>query len=126
MKIRSIIAALGVVAGFATHASASTNTIAYWRFENGTNGEERPQGLNYNPYEEFNQWYTDSSGNGNHLSTWGSSSRPTATNAVLFSLVPQTGTTNGLALDFDGSDGLGTFGAQTIRPGSGLHIEHFI
>ncbi|RKX42145.1 MAG: hypothetical protein DRP64_10285, partial [Verrucomicrobia bacterium] len=61
-----------------------------------------------------NQWYTDSSGSGNHLSTWGSTSRPTATNGVPFSTVPQTGATNGLALDFDRSDDLGTFGAQTL------------
>ena len=89
--------------------TASASTIAYWRFEDGTAGTEHPG--------DKDDWYVDSSGNGNHLSSWWDESRPMATTVRPFTTVPQTGAANNLALDFDngtggteGLDDLGTFG----------------
>jgi len=102
MKIRTCVGMGLVAVGFA--AQASTNTVAYWRFENGTAGEEHAVDLD--------DWYLDSSGNSNHLSSssdpW---RRPAATADRSFATIAQTGATNHLALDFDGDDGLGTYGA---------------
>jgi len=81
------------------------HTIAHWRFENGTAGSEHPA--------DQDNWYSDVSGNGNHLSSWTAGSRPAATADIPFATVPQIGQKNTLSLDFDASDDLGTFGAQT-------------
>ncbi len=100
--------------------SASASTIAHWRFENGTAGTEHAV--------DQDDWYTDSSGNGNHLSSWWDESRPAATAVRPFTTVPQTGAANNLALDFDngtggteGADDLGTFGN-----GGGKMIESYM
>ncbi len=85
--------------------SLRAGTVAYWRCENGTAGWEHNG--------DQDNWYPDLSGNGNHLSSWWNQSRPMATADRPFAPVPQTGAANNLALDFDGNDDLGTFGAQT-------------
>ncbi|RKX47601.1 MAG: hypothetical protein DRP64_00575 [Verrucomicrobia bacterium] len=104
MKIRLAIAAMVVAVGFAAHAG--TNTIAYWRFEEGTAGWEHAGDLD--------NWYQDSSGNGNHLSNPAPDRRPMATADRPFMSIPPTGADNNLALDFDGDsndeDELGTYG----------------
>ena len=82
---------------------AVDHTIAYWRLENGVNGEEHPG--------DQDNWYPDSSGNGNHMSSWWDGARPMATNGVPFSTIPRIGA-NTLSLDFEGDD-IGTFGPET-------------
>ncbi len=72
--------------------SLNAATLAYWRFEDGTNGTAHTG--------DNDDWYADSSGNGNAMSTVDSASRPIATNDVPFSVVPQTAQANNLALDF--------------------------
>lgn len=85
--------------------SLQAGTVAYWQFEGGTAGTEHNG--------DQDNWYQDISGNGNHLSSWWDQSRPMATADRPFITIPQTGAANSLTLDFDGSDDLGTFGAQT-------------
>ncbi len=72
--------------------SVNAETVAYWRFEEGTNGEQH-DGDNDN-------FYVDQTANNNDMSTIDEFSRPFATNDVPFSPVPQTGAANTLALDF--------------------------
>jgi len=52
-------------------------------------------------------WYRDSSGNGNHLSSWEDQTRPSATDDRPFEKIPQTRKKNKLALDFDGAESAG-------------------
>ncbi len=82
-----------------------SDAIAYWRFEEGTNDEKHTGNLD--------NFYLDSTTNNNHLSSWESGSRPMAINDIPFSTVPQTGSPNTLALDFNPDENLGTFGTQT-------------
>ena len=112
-RIIALLILLGLV------GTASASTIAYWRFEDGTAGTEHPG--------DQDDWYLDSSGNGNHLSSWWDQSRPMATTDRPFTAVPQTGAANNLALDFDngtggteGADDLGTFGN-----GGGKMVESY-
>jgi len=86
--------------------SINAETIAYWRFENGVNGQKHEG--------DRDNWYIDQSGNSNHLSTWWDGARPTYTNAVPFATVPVSGATNLFALEFDGNDDLGTFGTNGV------------
>ena len=83
----------------------SADTVAYWRFEEGANGVKHPG--------DQDNFYLDSSGSNNNLSSWSSGSRPTAVNDTPFPIVPQTGLGNTLAIDFSLSEDLGTFGAHT-------------
>ena len=62
---------------------ASAATVAYWRFEDGTNGVE-------------NGSYLDSSGNNSTITSYGS----TGTNDIPFEIVPITQATNELAAAF--------------------------
>ena len=104
MKQTAIALLLGFVF-FCSCGALNAKTIAYWRFENGTAGTEHNG--------DKDNWYPDISGNGNHLSSWWDESRPMATADRPFTTVPQTGAANQLSLDYDGSDDLGTFSAQT-------------
>jgi len=79
---------------FGSLGLAGAKTIAYWRFEEGTSGTEHAG--------DQDGFYKDSSGNGNHLSSWTGQARPAATDEIPFSKVPLTGKKNTLALDFDG------------------------
>ncbi|RKX39302.1 MAG: hypothetical protein DRP64_14430, partial [Verrucomicrobia bacterium] len=89
-----------------TTITSSGQTIAHWRFEGGVDGEEHAG--------DQDDWYTDLSGNGNHLSSWREGSRPMATTERPFDPVPLTGEANTLALYYDRSDDLGTFGGPKI------------
>ncbi|RLD09654.1 MAG: hypothetical protein DRI44_07960 [Chlamydiae bacterium] len=82
----------------------NAKTIGYWRFEEGENGIQHAG--------DKDDWYKDSSGFTNDMSSWWEPSRPTPTNSLPFSVVPQTGVTNLLAMDFIPSDDLGPFGAE--------------
>ena len=84
-------------------ASAQATTIAYWRFEEGQNGVQHDG--------DQDDWYKDSSGFTNDMSSWWEPSRPTPTNSLPFSTVPQSGAPNTLAMDFVPNEDLGTFGA---------------
>ncbi len=90
---------------------AAVSPLAYWRFEEGTNGVHNADMDNY---------YKDSSGNGNHMSTPVlNQARSIATNDVPFANVPQTGATDTMArciLGYTGAGGLqniGTFGYES-------------
>ncbi|MEN8255761.1 MAG: LamG domain-containing protein [Verrucomicrobiota bacterium] len=88
---------MGCLAGLVLFSSiglANAKTIAYWRFEEGAKGAEH--------VGDQDGFYQDSSGNGNHLSSWTGQTRPMATDDLPFAKVPQTGKKNTLALDFDG------------------------
>lgn len=93
--------AMGCLAGLilAGAAPVGAKTIACWRFEEGTAGKEHAG--------DRDGFYKDSSGNGNHLSSWATATRPAATKDVPFPKVPKTGKKNALALDFDGVAGEG-------------------
>ncbi len=86
--------------------AVAQGAVAYWRFENGSAGVAHAG--------DQDNFYTDSSGNGNHMSTWWSGARPTATSDRAYTTIPQNGASNTLALDFIGGDkDLGTFSAAT-------------
>jgi len=89
-----------------TTITSSGQTIAHWRFEGGVDGEEHAG--------DQDDWYPDLSGNGNHLSSWSGTSRPMATTDRPFDPVPLTGEANTLALYYDRSDDLGTFGGPKM------------
>ncbi len=76
-------------------------TIAHWRFEEGIDGVKHA--------DDLDNFYRDSSENGNHLSSWWDGARPTATDDRPFAFVPQTGAENTLALDFTPAQDIGTF-----------------
>jgi len=93
----------------AASGGAPVTPVAYWRFEEGTNGVH--QGNN-------DGYYVDSSGNGNDLSTDISETRSTANSDVPFATVPQTGESDTMARQFYGppeipDNNVGTFGEQT-------------
>ena len=83
----------------------SADTIAFWRFENGVNGQKHGA--------EFDNFYVDSSGNGNHLSSSNSAWRPTAINDLPYAYTLQNDLENTMALDFIPNNGIGTYGAHT-------------
>ena len=83
------------------------DTVAYWRFEEGTNGTEH-NGDN-------DGWYIDFSGYGSDMSTLTADSRPAASDDTSFSVVPRTYLTNKLALSCNGVDDyLSTTGNEWI------------
>ena len=93
----------------AASGGAAVSPVAYWRFEEGTNGVH--QGNN-------DGYYVDSSGNGNNMSTEISEIRSTANSDVPFATVPQTGEADTMARQFSGipeipNCNVGTFGAET-------------
>lgn len=88
---------------------SKAKTIAYWRFEEGTKGEEHAN--------DRDGFYLDDSGNGNHLSSWAAQTRPKGTDDLPFRRVPQTGKKNTLALEFDGETGAGDDLVTTARLG---------
>ena len=93
-------------------ASGNTNSViplAYWRFEEGTNGIHQTNNDGY---------YVDSSGNSNDMSTSVNVVRTVATNNVPFEFIPVTDQTNLMARKFSGTadkpdNNIGTFGAET-------------
>ena len=84
-------------------AFINAETIAYWRFEQGTNGTKHTG--------EQDNWYLDCSGNSNYLSAEEIIDNPYSTNDVPFNAVPLTGETNLLALSCDGSMSISTCGS---------------
>jgi hypothetical protein len=89
---------LTVVLSAFVASSLSAATLAHWRFEEGTAGSPVPAGAGGSP--DFSNTVLDSSGNGNHMRTWATTSAPTYVSNVPFSTVPQTGQANNLALNF--------------------------
>ena len=85
-----IIAAFAMI--FCASQKISADTIAYWRFEEGTAGVTHDG--------DNDDFYVDSTANANHMSTTSSGTRPVASADVPFSTVPATGLTNTLSLDF--------------------------
>jgi len=81
-------------------AFVGIETIAYWRFEDGISGVQHGGDLD--------NWYSDVSGNGNHMSSWNLAGRPTAINDIPFPTIVGIGE-NTLALDFAPGNDLGTF-----------------
>ena len=76
----------------------AVQTVAYWRFEEGTNGWVNDH------YQT--DWYYDSSGNGNYLQTYNADTSPLYTNELPFGTVPKTGINNTLSLKFTPNDDL--------------------
>jgi len=82
-------------------------TVAYWRFEEGTNGTAHTS--------DNDGWYKDFSENDSDMSTLTIASRPEASDDTSFSIVPRTFLTNKLALRCDGVDDyLSTTGHEWI------------
>jgi len=90
----------------ASSGGAAVTPLAYWRFEEGTNGAHNADMDNY---------YTDSSGNGNNMQTpVVGHGKSTATNDVPFATVPQTTDADTMSRSFNGSvQNVGTFGYQS-------------
>ena len=76
------------------------NVIAYWRFEQGTNGKRH--------FGNLDNWYIDSSSYGNNLSAESDAENPYSTNDIPFAVVPLTEQTNLLAATFNNTS-LGTY-----------------
>jgi len=83
---------------------SSAQTIAYWRFEEGTNGWVNDH------YQTA--WYYDSSGNGNYMQTYNADTSPLYTNEIPFGSVPKTGSDNNLSLKFTPNDDLYSWGVN--------------
>jgi len=81
----------------------SAATVAYWRFEDGTNGVK-------------NGSYLDSSGNGSVMTSYGS----TGTNDIPFDIVPVTQVTNELAAAFEVTN---FFSAEYLRTSGSEWID---
>ena len=78
--------------------------VAYWRFEEGTNGVHQENNDNY---------YVDSSGNGNHMATDITPVLSVASTDVPFANVPQTGAENTMSRAFGSAEqNVGTFGEE--------------
>jgi len=84
-----------------------SHTIAYWRFEDGVNGQKHNG--------DQDDFYKDISGNGNHLSSWHAGARPAATDSLPFSTVPQFKTENKLGIDFVPNQDICSFGTKQIN-----------
>jgi len=100
-----------------------SNTIAYWRFEEGSDGV----GSTGQHAGDWDGHYVDVSGNGNHMSTWpiGGANYPTYTNIVAFTPVPQTGDANAFSLYCDGGDSIATFSGDGGVPNRMLDTYQF-
>ena len=89
----------------AADGGSSVSPVAYWRFEEGTNGVHLGNNDDY---------YEDSSGNDNHMSTDITPVLSTAINEVPFSTIPQTGAPDTMARLFTSAmQNVGTFGRET-------------
>ena len=82
----------------------AAQTVAYWRFEEGTNGWVNDH------YQT--DWYYDSSGNGNYMQTYNADTSPLYTNEIPFGNVPVTEADNKLALKFTPYDDLYSWGVD--------------
>ena len=79
--------------------------VGYWRFEEGTNGIHQSNNDDY---------YRDSSGNGNHMATDITPVLSVASTDVPFANVPQTGAEDTMSRTFSlAMQNVGTFGAET-------------
>lgn len=97
MKTRAAVSTMLAVVMGALAVQAAT--VAYWRFEEGTNGMRAPvYGIH------GNTWYIDSSGNGNTAATWDWWTSPAYTSDVPAAVIPQTGQANALAIWCGGGD----------------------
>ena len=114
MKTLTIIVFLTLLF-FTNYASA--DSIAYWRFENGVNGEKH--------LGDQDDWYLDSTGNSNNLSSWAEGSRPTYTDDIPFGEVPVSGVTNLLALDFVPNQDLLTYGTNSFGSNQVYMINNY-
>jgi hypothetical protein len=83
-----------VAAALAGALAVQAATVAYWRFEEGTNGTRAP--VYWNGANQ--KWYLDSSGNANTAATWDWWTSPGYTNRVSAASVPKLGLTNMLAI----------------------------
>jgi hypothetical protein len=81
-----------------------TDTLAYWRFEEGVEGERVP-----GPPLSSDE-VVDLSGSGNDMRTWAEATAPIYVDDVPFNPVPQTGAANNLALSFSSGRDLYTIG----------------
>ena len=88
MKKVALLTIISLIFSFNINAE----TIAYWRFEEGSSGVQHT-GTN-------DDFYVDSTANSNAMSNIPTENAPTATSTVPFSTVPATGEPNTLALDF--------------------------
>ena len=84
-------------------------TIAYWRLDTSEFAPQPANGVEHAGDQD--NWYSDVSGNGNHMSSWHEGARPASTTNVPFATIQGIGP-NTLALDFDVDD-IGTFGDVT-------------
>ncbi|MCK5852395.1 hypothetical protein KAH27_05120 [bacterium] len=89
----------------AASGGGAVSPVAYWRFEEGTSGVHIGNNDDY---------YVDSSGNGNHMSTDITPPLSRATNEVPFATVPQTGASDTKSRLFTHDmQNVGTFGRET-------------
>jgi hypothetical protein len=89
---------LSIAAALVVGGAAQSQTIAYYRFEEGEVGTQvQATGDDVAP---GGSPVLDSSGNGNHLKTFNANTGPTYSASVPFSSVPQTGEANLRSLDF--------------------------
>ena len=104
-EVRICDSALDTDQFIAASGGSSVSPIAYWRFEEGIDGVHQSNNDDY---------YVDSSGNGNDMSTDIIPTLSRATNDVPFATVPQTGAANTMARLFTASpQNIGTFAKQT-------------
>ncbi len=101
-NLKTVLLGTTLTVTFLACQIVSAETVAYWRFEDGTNGVK-------------NATYLDSSGNNSTMTSIGS----TGTNDIPFDLVPITQATNELAVAFEvtnffNSEYLTTSGSEWI------------
>ena len=103
----------------AASGGAAVSPVAYWRFEEGTNGVHQANADDY---------YVDSSGNGNHMATDITPILSTASSDVPFATVPQIGKADTMSRVFTPDvQNIGTFGAETggSKPIESMNLDSF-
>lgn len=97
-RFRATLLGLATLCLFAVTSSLFASTAALWRFEEGTADSPVPHGERDATIGE--DAVVDMSGNDNHLRTWNEDTAPLYVTDVPFDPVPQSGASNGLALQF--------------------------
>jgi hypothetical protein len=100
--------------------TAHSQTVAYYRFEEGTAGANVQTTPDANA--PAGSPVLDSSGNGNHMKTFNTATGPTYSTSVPFATVPQTGVANSLGLDFAPNQDIYSQGATTAN---GANLNDF-
>lgn len=108
---------------FASRQNAYTDTVAYWRFEEGTAGNPVPASSTGGD-AAYHDTVLDSSGLFNHMRTWDTGAAPDYSNDVPSATIPQTGEANTISLDFTPNQNIYPLQKNINIPGSANNLTN--